>query len=186
MRQSFRSTLLGLALVLLPGALQAQAAPEAALRNAAEVESWFGELDELHGQLEEIQTRALADPQIGAAQNELGARIKLAMERLDPALQKGLTRMDAMEAEVTAARRRGDAATLQQLGAEAEQIQRRFVTAQERTLQQPEIASLVAAFQQKLERKMLELSPQSERLVARFRELEAKLASQAQDGASGR
>jgi hypothetical protein len=174
--------LLGLALLLVPPTLHAQARPEAgaAVRNAAEVEAMFGELDKLHAQLEDIQTRALEDPQIAAAQDELGARIKLAMERIDPTLQRGLDRMDAMEAEVSAATQRRDAARLQQLGAEAEQIQKQFISAQERALQQPEIAALVTSFQEKLERKMMELSPQSERLVARFRELQTRLAEQAQ------
>ena len=178
--------LLGLALSVLPATLQAQARPEAgaAVRNAAEVEAWFGELDKLHAQLEEIQTRALEDPQIAAAQDELGARIKLAMERIDPNLQRGLDRMDAMEAEASAATQRRDAAKLQQLSTEAEQIQKQFVAAQERALQQPEIAALVTAFQERLEKKMLELNPQSERIVARFRELQTKLAEQAQPSAS--
>ncbi|MBW3629274.1 MAG: hypothetical protein KY464_08255 [Gemmatimonadetes bacterium] len=183
---SVRLVLLGAALVAAPAAAHAQARPEAAIRNAAEVEAWFGELQDLHDKLEDIQTRALADAQISAAQTELGARIKLAMERVDPTLQKSLSRMEAMEAEVSSAGQRRDAAKLQQLSDEAEQIQRQFLSAQQRALQQPEIAALVAGFQQKLERKMLELSPRSERLVARFRELEAKLASQAQPAAPSR
>lgn len=95
--------LLGAALAAAPATARAQAHPDAAIRNAAEVEAWFGELRDLHDKLEEIQTRALADKEIGAAQTELGARIKLAMERVDPALHKSLARMEAMEAEVSAA-----------------------------------------------------------------------------------
>ena len=114
-RSTLWPALLGLALVVLPAALHAQSGANAALRNAAEVEAWFGELDQLHGQLEVLQSRALDDPQLSAAQAELGARIKLVMDRLDPTLQRSLTRMEAMEAEVAAAGQRRDSAKLQQL-----------------------------------------------------------------------
>ena len=38
----------------------------------------------------------------------------------------------------------------------------------------------MASFQEKLEKKMVEVNPESERIVARFRELQSKLAAQAQ------
>ena len=87
--------------------------------------------------------------------------------------------MDAMEAEALAAEERGDHARLQQLGAEVDQIQRAFLAAQERALQQPEVAAQVSAFQQRLQRKMIELDPAAAHVLTRFRELEARLAAEA-------
>lgn len=164
----------------LPHSLAAQQrSPAEARAAAADVQAWFGELEELHARLEAIQARALADPQIDAAQEELGNVIKSAIDRVDPAVTRGLARMAAMEVEATAARQRGDDARLQELGAEAERIQRAFLAAQERVLQQPEVAAQVSAFQQRLQRKMLELDPAAERILARFRELETRLAAEA-------
>ena len=68
----------------------------------------------------------------------------------------------------------------QELGAEAERIQRGFLAAQQRVLQQPEIAAQVTAFQQRLQRKMVELDPAAERIITRFRELETRLAAEAE------
>jgi predicted nucleic acid-binding Zn-ribbon protein len=178
------AALLGLALVAPARSLHAQAKPDqaVAVRAAADVQAWFGEMEQLQTQLREIQLQALEDPQLNAAQTELGAKIRDAMQKADPALAKGLTRMDAMEAEAGAAQQKGDAARLQQLAAEAQQIQRQFVAVQERVLQQPDIAAQLASFQQKLERKMAELNPASEKLVARFRELETKLEAEGHEG----
>ena len=174
---------LATALAALPGTLAAQQRTAAEARAvAADVQAWFGELEELHTRLETLQARALDDPQVGAAQEELGDSIRATMERIDPSVAGAITRMDAMEEEATAARQRGDEARLQELGAEAERIQRAFVAAHERALQQPEIAAQVSAFQQRLQRKMLELDPATERILSRFRELETRLAAEASFG----
>ena len=171
----------GLAIGVPAHRLHAQQAanPAGAIREAEEVQAWFGELDQLQTRLQQIQTQALQDPAINAAQAELGNRIKAAMERLDPTLARNLARMEAMEAEVTTAGQRGDVARVQQLGAEADQIQRQFITVQGRALGQPELASQVTAFQQRLERKMVELDPDAARIIARYRELEQKLTADA-------
>jgi hypothetical protein len=174
------AALLGLALVAPPKSLEAQERTQAAVavRNAADVQAWFGELEQLQSQLRDIQQQALQDPQLVTAQAELGSRIKDAMQKADPALAKSLARMDGMEAEAAAAQQKGDAARLQQIAADAQQIQRQFVAVQERVLQQPDIAAQIAAFQQRLERRMSEISPASEKLIARFRDLQAKIAAE--------
>ena len=176
---------LGLALAVAPGPVTGQEKPDAgaaaaASRAAADVQDWFGELESLHGKLEDLQAEALRDAQLSAARTELGNRIRLAMERADPDLARGLARMEAMELEATAAQQKSDGAKLQQLGAEAREIERQFSASQERVLQQPEIAAQVSAFQERLERRMVELNPDTEKLIARFRELEARLDRAAQ------
>lgn len=165
-----------------PGGLHSQTSPRAAeaVRTAQEVQAWFGELEELHEQLEEIQAAALADPVVSAAQIELGTRVRAAMEQLDPALTGLIARMEVMESEANAAQQRGDSTRMAQLVAEADQIQRSFFAAQQRVLAQPEIAAEVTAFQQLLERKMVEIDSNAPRIIARFRELEALLAAEAE------
>jgi hypothetical protein len=154
-----------------PGAATARATAE-------NVQAWFGEIGQIHEQLEEIQVRALQDPELSAAQAELGEQIKQAMEQADPALAQKLARMETMEQEAAAAQQAGNTAKLLELGAEAEGIQRQFLAAQEKALEQPAIAARVTAFQQRLERKMSEVNPDTQKLIARFRELEAKLIAE--------
>jgi hypothetical protein len=160
--------------------LAAQQAPQAAAARATteNVQAWFGELEQIHEQLEEIQIRALQDPELSAAQAELGEQIKDAMERADPSLPERLARMEHMEEEAAVAQQTGNTAKLLELGAEAEGIQRQFLTAQEKALEQPEIAARVTAFQRTLERKMIELNPETQGLISRFRELEARLIAE--------
>jgi hypothetical protein len=168
------------AVVLGSDRLEAQQNPGAATARATaeNVQAWFGELGEIHEQLEEIQVKALQDPELSAAQAELGEQIKQAMEQADPMLAEKLARMETMEQEAAAAQQTGNTAKLMELGAEAEGIQRQFLAAQEKALEQPAIAARVTAFQQHLERKMSEVNPDTQKLIARFRELEARLIAE--------
>lgn len=181
------TALLGVSSILCSAELAGQQRrdPGAAARAAADVQAWFGEREELHTRLQEIQDRALRDPSIAAGQAELGARIKEAMERADPTFARDLARMDSMEAEAAAAQQQRDSARLRQLGGEALQMERRFALAQERALQQPEIAAGVAAFQRNLERRMAALDPEADQLITRLRALEARIARHASVPAAG-
>src|SRR3712207_1888860 len=104
------AALFGLALIASPHDLAAQEKHSSAkaARDAAEVQSWFGEIEQLHGKLQELQEQALQDPQIHAAQAELGNLIKQAMEKSDPTLAKSFARMQAMETEAASAQQKGD------------------------------------------------------------------------------
>jgi len=135
------------------------------------------EIQQLHGQLEEIQKKALADPALSQAQQDLGTKIREAMEAIDPQLEQSMTRIQALETEAMAAQQQGNQARLQEIGAEAQQIQQKFIATQQLALQQPELAARLEGFQDQLEKKMLEVDPAAERLMARFQELEQKLAA---------
>lgn len=140
-----------------------------------EVGVWMTELQQVHEQLEGLQQQALQDPAINAAQEELGEEIRVAMAEADPTLDEQLARMATLESEATTAQQTGDVQTLQTLMGEAQQIQQRFISVQQQVLGQPQIAGKVANFQTQLESKMLELDPEAEALITRFRELETKL-----------
>lgn len=172
-----RALLPALLLAVLPGALAAQEPAPAPQGPPAELQGWLTELQQLHGRLEAIQKQALADPSLGAAQAELGANIRAAMEAIDPGLEQGMTRIQALEGEAAAAQQAGDQARLQAIGAEAQQIQAKFLNAQQQALQQPALAAQVEAFQDTLEAKMKEVDPEAETLIARFQELEQKLSA---------
>jgi hypothetical protein len=167
------------ALAALPGALSAQnaAAPPAAAPEGvpAEATQWLAEMQQLHLRLSQLQERALQDPELSARQDSLGMRIRLAMESIDPALPQQMGRIEEMEGQAAAAEARSDQAALQQLNAEAQQIQQQFLAAQQKALQQPELAAELTAFQTLLEQKILAVDPAAPQLLARFQELERKL-----------
>jgi hypothetical protein len=172
------------ALAALPEALPAQeaAAPQTAAPQAAPAEAtqWLAEMQQLHLRLSQLQERALQDPELSARQDSLGMRIRVAMEAIDPALPQQMGRIEEMEGQAAAAEARSDQAALQQLNAEAQLIQQQFLAAQQKALQQPELAAELAAFQTLLEQKILAVDPAAPQLLARFQELERKLTAMAQ------
>lgn len=169
-----QALLLGFGLALAPGAVSAQQAQAGV---PAEVQGWITEIQQLHTRLEALQTKALADPQITAEQQTLGLSIKAAMGKIDPSLEQSLDRMKQLETQAAEAEKGGDQAKLQQLGQEAQQIERRFMTAQQKALEQPDLAARVLEFQEKLHKKMLQVDPEAQKLITRFQELETKLAA---------
>jgi hypothetical protein len=142
----------------------------------AEIQALFDELQRVHLQLEEIQMRALQDPQLSAEQAQLGERIQAAMEQTDPTLANRIARAEALETEAMTAQQAGNAQRLEELVVEAQAIQQHFMTVQQQVLGQPAIAQQLTTFQTRLESKMLEVDPAAATLISRFREIEDKLS----------
>lgn len=182
MKSMMKRGLLTAAIVLGVPAIAVAQAP-AALPNQQEVEGWLMELNDLHQQLEDIQRQALQDPALFAAQEELGEEIRMAMEQRDPSMAQRMARVESLESEAIGAQQSGDTQKLQELMAEAQQIQEHFMSVQQSVLDQPAIASKVDDFQVQLERKMLDVDPGSAGLITRFRELETKLQTAMRGGA---
>lgn len=164
------------ALALLPSSLSAQAAAPPA-DQAAEANQWLTEIQQIHGRLSELQEKALQDPDLRAQQDSLGSHIRAAMEALDPTLVASLDRIQQMDAEATQAEAQNDEAKLSALSAEAQKLEQQFLSAQQRALAQPELAAEFTAFQTALQAKILAADPQAPQLLARFQELEQKLAA---------
>jgi chromosome segregation ATPase len=160
---------------LMVGLPMAAAAQAGGAGSQAEVEGLLREMQQVHTQLEGLQQQALQDPQLSAAQEELGEEIKVAMERIDPQMEQRLSRIEALEGEAASAHQAGNGERLQELMAEAQQIQQHFMNVQQQALEQPQIATKVDAFQTRLERRMVEMNPEAEGLINRFRELETRL-----------
>lgn len=159
---------------MLPAAALAQT-PAPADPSEEQVEAWFNEFQQVHQQLEGIQAEALQDPALNAAQEELGEEIQLAMATADPNLDQRVARVQAIEAEAAAAQQEGDVERLQELMGEAQDIQNHFMQVQAATLEQPAIATKLAAFQEQLEARMIDINPEAQALMTRFRELEQRI-----------
>src|SRR5690606_33697251 len=141
------------------------------------MQAWFTEMQEVHQQLEVIQQEALADPELSAKQEALGEEIRLAMEVVDPSMTQRMERVQELETEATAAQAAGDTEKLQQVIQEAQQIQEHFLNVQQTALSEPTMAAKLQDFQTALEAKMVEVDPEAETLIVRFRELEAKISA---------
>jgi uncharacterized protein (DUF885 family) len=168
--QKKRALLTTLLAIAMPVAATAQQSP-----TQQQVEGWFMELQQVHQQLEGIQMQALQDPQLSAAQEELGDEIRQAIEARDPRMGERMARVEALEAEAMDAQQSGNVDLLQALVVEAQQIQEHFMTVQQEVLEQPAIATKVSSFQARLERKMVEVNPDAQNLISRFRELETMI-----------
>jgi predicted nucleic acid-binding Zn-ribbon protein len=158
-------------------AAQQRPAPAPTAAQQQEVQQLLAELRQLNDKLEAIRAKALEDPKLLSAQNALGEEIKTAMEKADPELPRSLQRVEVLEAEAMKAQQAGDNAKLQQLAAEAQTIQRRFVEAQAKVMSQDAIASKVDAFQGSVEARMTQIDPQAPAMIKRFHELETRLSA---------
>lgn len=181
-RTTLRTALFTLAVLAAPVALHAQATEETSPSPEGlppEATAWLTEIQQIHVQLSELQEIALQDPQLAARRDSLGNHIRVAMEAIDPSLAENMTRIQEMEEQAAQAQARSDDATLTQLRAEAQLIEQQFLSVQEQALQQPQLASELSTFQTLLQEKILAVSPDAPRLLARFQELERKLGEMA-------
>jgi uncharacterized phage infection (PIP) family protein YhgE len=171
------AALIALAIAAGPSIASAQQAAAPSPELQRQVQGWLAEMQQIHGQLQELQNRALQDPQLSAAQASVGENLRNAMQQVDPSIQQGIQRLEAINAEAVTAREAGDNAKLQQLGTEVQQIELRFRAAQQQALQaQPQLATQMQNFQTSLEAKMAQMDPGAEQLIARFQELQTRLA----------
>lgn len=184
-----RLTPLALALLAIPALSAAQQpapAPAAELETdsaaTAMLQGWLAEIQAINGRLQELQQQALQDSALGAEQEALGESIRTAMTEADPTLEASMARVEQLQAEAAAAQQAGDNARLNQLGAEVQQIEMKFVQAQQQALATPALGAQLEAFQTRLEAKMSELDPEAPQLIARFQELQERLASAMQTG----
>lgn len=167
MLKTLRPGFLALALMALPAGLAAQEAPAAPEQQAPAPT----EAQQIQARLQEIQARALQDPALQAAQDSVGTEITATMERVDPTFKAQAERATALRAEVAAAQQAGDNAKLNQLAAEAEQLQQGFASARQRAMQDPQLAERIQAFQQRIVARMVEVEPETQTLLARLQEL---------------
>lgn len=198
LKRTIRAAAVALAVTMLPAGLFAQrnptpqrtAAPRAApaLTEAQrEMQGWYAELMQIGARLQTAQVKAMQDPQLRAAQEQLGKDLKAAILKADPALAGVDERARAMEADARRAQQAGDQAKLARLTREAQQIQMRVMSAQQQALKgNPALAQRARAFEERLRREMVEVEPQTMALVERGKELQTKLAQamQAQQGAA--
>jgi hypothetical protein len=173
---------LAAALLALPATLEAQARTTAARpatpssAAAANARTWLNELQRISARLQAAHNRAMQDDALRTAQETFMRDVKVAMQRVDPGLDGMATRVRAIQAEGAAAQQRGDRARLRTLNQELSQVQARFMTAQQAVMRQPAMARRAAVLEQQLHTRMLQVEPETDQLIERGKELQARLA----------
>lgn len=169
-----------LALLVLPVAAAAQqpqqTAPVDPSQLPQEAQELIVEIQQVQSNLQQIQQQAMADPEIQAEQQAIGQEIQLAMAESNPDVPQQMQRLETLMTEAQAAQASEDAAKMQEIVAEARELDTRLQAAQAEAIQRPEIAPRVQSFQTKLQEKMLELDPTTPQLIQRLQELDAQLA----------
>jgi hypothetical protein len=140
----------------------------------------MGELQQIQARLQAAHNRVMQDAQLRGAQESLMQDVKAAMQRADPGLDALVGQVERMRNLAARAAQRNDRAQLQQLNAELVPIQQRFMAAQQQAMQQPAIRQRAAALEQRLHARMLQVEPETDRLLARGRELQGRLLQVAQ------
>ncbi len=174
MSNTLRTSLFALALAAAPAALSAQGTPAAPQPQAPAQ----AEMQQIQARLQQIQARALQDAALKAAQDSIGTEMTATMERLDPTFRAQAARAEALKAEVTAAQAAKDNAKLNQLAAEATQLQQGFASARQRAMQDAAMAARIKSFQERIVAKMAELEPETQTLLTRLQELRAAAPAQ--------
>jgi hypothetical protein len=171
------------AALMVPAALPAQSPRPASARlpvasapvAEATVRGWYMELQQIQARLQAAHNRVMQDPQLRGQQEAFMRDVKAAMLRADPGLDALATRVEAMQGQAVTAQQRGDRAQLQRLNADLVGIQERFVRAQQAVLQQPALAARAQQLEQSLHSRMLQVEPETDRLLARGKLLQGRL-----------
>lgn len=161
--------------VLAIGVLASPKSVTAQDASSGEYQQLLTEIQSLEAQLAPLQQRALQAPEIRQEQQELTEAVRAAMIESDPEIGAQIERFEVLMTEAQAAQRQGDSDRVAQITTEAMQIQPRIRQAQARALAEPEIETLILAFQRNLQAKMVELDPAAEPLIQRLTELTVRI-----------
>ena len=144
----------------------------------------YAELMQIQARLQAAHNRVMQDPQVRGQQDAFMRDVKAAMLRADPGLDALATRVEGMRGQAETAQRRGDRAQLQRLNTDLIAIQQRFLRAQQLVMRQPALAQRAQQLEQTLHTRMLQVEPETDRLLARGKLLQGRLIA-AQQQAMG-
>lgn len=166
--------------IMLSAALAlAMAAPATAQEQAPPDEEQLQELvteaRHIQQHLASVQQQALASPEIARQREELSALIEEAISEQDPALENDLASAHDLEPQMAEAEAAGDQERLQELIEEVRALEARVAEAQRVALQDPELSSIVLAFNEQVEERILEIEPHARQMIERLQEIQSTL-----------
>ncbi|HEV7590735.1 MAG TPA: hypothetical protein VGO40_21675 [Longimicrobium sp.] len=170
------------AALTVPAALHSQPArpvdaranvPGASMESSAR--AWYAELLQIQARLQTAHNRVMQDGQVRGQQETFMRDVKVAMLRVDPGLDALAARVEGMQGQAQAAQQRGDRAQLQRLNTDLVAIQQRFLRAQQAVMRQPGLSQRALQLEQTLHTRMLQVEPETDRLLARGKLLQERL-----------
>lgn len=156
------------------GAPAGASAPAAAATAAAPAQS---RLQVVMGQIAAVQKRAMADPELQAANRAIGALITSTASRVDPGYAGYTQRATALKAEVDSAQAAQDNEKLWTLAEEAKQLQAKISAAQEAARGDAAVKQKLQEFKVQLFSKMVQLDPTVQDLVKELETLQSSGAA---------
>ncbi|HEX8692309.1 MAG TPA: hypothetical protein VF746_07830 [Longimicrobium sp.] len=181
MNRLSRAAALAVTFLAVPAALAAQQRqmstrpPSPSATAEAAARTWFNELQRISARLQAAHNRAMQDAQLRTAQEAFMRDVKAAMQRQDPGLDALAGRVRQIQAEGAAAQQRGDRVRLRELNRELSQIQARFMAAQQAVMRQPAIAQRARVLEEQLHSRMVQVEPETDRLIERGKDLQLRL-----------
>ena len=147
--------------------------PTAAIESSARI--WYTELQQIQGRLQLAHNRVMQDGQVRGQQEAFMRDVKVAMLRVDPGLDALAARVEGMQVQAQSAQQRGDRAQLERLNTDLIAIQQRFLRAQQQVMRQPGLSQRAQQLEQTLHTRMLQVEPETDRLLARGKLLQGRL-----------
>ena len=117
----------------------------------------------------------MQDGQVRGQQEAFMRDVKVAMLRVDPGLDALAARVEGMQVQAQSAQQHGDRPQLQRLNTDLIAIQQRFLRAQQQVMRQPALSQRAQQLEQTLHTRMLQVEPETDRLLARGKLLQGRL-----------
>ena len=148
------------ALALLPGCARSQ-----------EAEGAWSEAVRIENRLEEIEARALRDPELRRMDEALGEALMAAMVDVDPGLPAAAGRLPLLRERHARAVQSGAEEEARDLRRRIADIEARYLQAQSDALREPSLSERAARFNALLRARMLETDAAAGELLRRYAEL---------------
>jgi hypothetical protein len=156
------------ALALLPACAETQEVESDAVRS---------EVTRIERALAEIESRALADPELMRMDRVLGEELMDAMVAADPGLPAAAGSLLLLRERHQGAVEAGDAEAARDLGRRIGALEERYLRAQAAALRRPSLTERVDRFNTLLRRRMIQTDAAAERLLQRYAELRGILGT---------
>lgn len=133
------------------------------------------ELQQVNQRLNGIRQEALQDSAIRSERDRLESLIRERMRGLGEGTAGDVARMGSLQDSLASARQGGDSARARELTAELRRLQQSLQSAQQKVMQQPEVAARVDSFRTHLIEEMREVDPETRQLMQRADSLLSRL-----------
>jgi hypothetical protein len=165
------------AMAAAPTLLHAQTATPAPATPAAEAPAApAADAAAITAQIQRVQQQALQDPELRAANQAISTLLTATMAKVDPSYPTYAARVATLNADVAAAQAAKDNARLNELAAEAKELQASVAAAQAKAREDAAVKAELEAFRVKLFTKMVEIDPSVKDLVAQLETLQSDTA----------